>query len=132
MSLEDGAKLIDRIIGVVRGDFPPDQNAPAEWIMHYIWEWMRSIDKPLAHEIEEPAFEFWRSQVAEERLKPKTLKSYLKYREKDIASGYSLSSRFLLSQSHLQLNIPPSPTLFPTLVVLYPHSSFICSPRRRR
>ena len=87
MSLESGGKLIDRIIGVVRKDFSPNPNVPAEWMMHEIWEWMRSIDEPLAREIEEPAFVFWRSQVAAERLKPKTLKSYLAYRESDIASG---------------------------------------------
>ncbi|KAK0609429.1 hypothetical protein B0T14DRAFT_572124 [Immersiella caudata] len=73
LSLEDGAKLIDRIIGLVKKDFPHNLDAPED----------------LTREIEEPAFVVWRSQVTPERLKPKTLKSYFTYRELDIASGYT-------------------------------------------
>jgi len=51
---------------------------------------MRAIDAKLSDEMEEPAFLFWRSQVTAERLQPKTLRSYLAYRELDIASGYVL------------------------------------------
>ena len=64
MSLEDGSELIDRIIGVVQKDVLPNPTVPEEWVMHDIWQRMRAIDSKLAGELEEPAFLFWRSQVA--------------------------------------------------------------------
>jgi len=36
MSLEDGAKVNDRIIGIIKREFPPNPNEPREWIMHEI------------------------------------------------------------------------------------------------
>ena len=87
MSLEDGARVNDRIIGVIKREFPPNPNEPREWMMHEIWERMRAIDNKLAGEMEEPTFVCLRSQVEAERLQPKTLKSYFAYREMDVGSG---------------------------------------------
>lgn len=89
MSLKEGAALIERIISIVKGDIKPNASVPAEWMMKEVWDNLASIDQVLTDEMKEPAFVFWRSQVADERLKPKTLKTYLRYREDDIASEYA-------------------------------------------
>lgn len=86
MSLEEGSALIERIISIVNGTLEPDRSVPAEWMMKEVWDNLASIDKVLTDQMKEPAFVFWRSQVAAERLTPKTLKTYLRYREDDIAS----------------------------------------------
>ena len=87
MSLEAGSKLVERIISIVRGDTEPDASIPAEWMIREVWDNLTSIDAKLTEEMKEPAYLFWRSQVSAERLKPQTLKSYLRYRESDIASA---------------------------------------------
>lgn len=86
MSLKEGSALIDRIIGIVQGTIEPNKDVPAEWMMKEVWDNLASIDKVLTDQMKEPAFVFWRSQVAKERLAPKTLKTYLRYREDDIAA----------------------------------------------
>lgn len=86
MSLEEGSALIERIISIVKGTLEPDKSVPAESMMKEVWDNLASIDKVLTDQMKEPAFVFWRSQVAAERLAPKTLKTYLRYREDDIAS----------------------------------------------
>lgn len=86
MSLKEGSALIERIIGIVKGTIEPNKSVPAEWMMKEVWDNLASIDTVLTDEMKEPAFVFWRSQVATERLAPKTLKTYLRYREDDIAS----------------------------------------------
>lgn len=88
MSLEEGSTLVERIISIVKGDIEPNPSVPAEWMMREVWDNLSSIDAELTDDMKEPAYLFWRSQVAAERLKPKTLKSYLHYREADIASAY--------------------------------------------
>lgn len=95
MSLKEGSDLIERIIAVVKGTREPDKSVPAEWMMKEVWDNLASIDSDLTDQMKEPAFVFWRSQVAAERLAPKTLKTYLRYREDDIASEYVLLRLYL-------------------------------------
>ena len=105
MSLQEGAALIGRIISIVKGDIKPDPSVPAERMMKEVWDNLASIDQVLTDEMKEPAFVFWRSQVAAERLRPKTLKTYLRYREDDIASGY-VHSYFLARLPAARANSP--------------------------
>lgn len=88
MSLKEGATLIERIIGIVKGTITPNKEVPAEYMMKEVWDNLASIDTVLTDQMKEPAIVFWRSQVAAERLAPKTLRTYLRYREDDIASEY--------------------------------------------
>ncbi len=87
MSLEEGSALVERIIAIVNGDIQPDLSVPTERMMKEVWDNLASIDVQLTDEMKGPATVFWRSQVAAERLQPQTLKSYLQYREADIASA---------------------------------------------
>lgn len=107
MSLEQGSALIERIISIVMGDAEPDPTVPTERMMKEVWDNLASIDQALTDEMREPAVVFWRSQVAPERLAPKTLRSYLRYREDDIASAYAT----LNTPALINLLSPPSPRL---------------------
>jgi aristolochene synthase len=86
MSIAAGSSYIERIISVVTGKSMPNKNVPAEWMMKEIWDEMRVNDRMLADDMIVPAIIFWRSQVTPDRLVTKSLRSYLAYREADIAS----------------------------------------------
>ncbi|SPN99704.1 related to Aristolochene synthase [Cephalotrichum gorgonifer] len=101
MSLEEGSALIERIISIVRGDIKPDPTVPTERMMSEVWDNLASIDAVLTDQMKEPAITFWRSQVASERLAPKTVRSYLRYREDDIASELLCAIQRFSNSQHL-------------------------------
>lgn len=84
ISLQAGAELNERLMGVFRGDRLPAKSVAAELIAYDIWESMCAHDKSMAMDVLEPLFEFMRAQTDSARLKPMTLEIYLLYREKDV------------------------------------------------
>lgn len=114
MSLEVGSALIDRFISIVGGESEPNPSEPYEVMMKEVWDNLASIDEVLTDEMREPAITFWRSQVAPERLAPKTVRSYLRYREDDIASAYVHAPSPLQFHLFSPFPSPRSPSIGPS------------------
>ncbi|KAA8647694.1 terpene cyclase [Aspergillus tanneri] len=87
MSFKDGSAYNEKLIPIARGDVLPDRKVPAEWIMYYLWESMRTHDRDLADGILEPTFTFMRAQTDKSRLTIKEMGPYLTYREKDVGKA---------------------------------------------
>ncbi|KAH9862934.1 hypothetical protein J1614_010747 [Plenodomus biglobosus] len=112
MSLADGEAYNGRLIAIIRGDVLPDRSIPVEYMMHDLWEDMRTHDLELANEIMEPSFEFMRAQTATTRLKHMDLKEYLEYRENDVGRGFLAA----LSRFCMGLKLTPEELLMTTAV----------------
>ncbi|KAE8423446.1 hypothetical protein BDV36DRAFT_279001 [Aspergillus pseudocaelatus] len=111
MSLDEGSTYNEKLMSISRGDVPPDQNIPAEWIMYDLWEDMRACDHVLANELLEPVFTFMRAQTDKTRLTIHQFGEYLDYREKDV--GQALLSglqrytmKLYLTQEDLHMAAP--------------------------
>ena len=87
MSLDEGASLYKRLTAIIKKEENPDRAIAVEWMMHDLWEEMRSINRPLTTAMEEPCFVFWQAQVDDARLDHKGLGEYMAYREGDVASA---------------------------------------------
>lgn len=87
MSLEERAFHQNMMVESARGTFQPDEKAPAQRVMHLLFQAMRVVDEELAGKLLEPTIDFLLAQASTPQKTPADLKDYLEYRSAKIGKG---------------------------------------------